>query len=108
MTRGILYVESRPRSPEVLAEYHAWYSDTHLREILGVAGFVSARRFAPVGDDGPFVAIYEIEADDLQAAVTSLREASARGEVRASDVMQLDPPPTIRLFETIATLPPPE
>ena len=108
MPKGILYVESRPRSASHLAEYHAWYSDTHLREVLGVAGFVSARRFAPVGDDGPFVAIYEIEADDLQAAVKSLREASSKGAVQASDVMQMDPPPTIRLFETIATLPPAE
>ncbi len=102
MPKGIMYVESRPRSPEDLAAYHRWYDETHLREIVGVPGFVSARRFAPVDGDGPFVAIYEIEADDLQAAVAALREASRRGDVRMSDVLQMAPPPTVRVLETIA------
>lgn len=102
MPKGILYVESRPRSAEDLAEYHRWYNDTHLHDIVGLDGFVAARRFAPVDDDGPFVAIYEIEADDLQAAVAALREAGVRGDVRMSDVLQMDPPPTVRLLETIA------
>lgn len=105
MPKGILHVESRPRSAEHEAEYHAWYDGAHLRQVLGVDGVVSARRFAPVGHDGPFVAIYEIEADDLQAVVAALRGASRPGDVPPSDVMQTDPPPTVRLFETITTRP---
>src|SRR5690349_20609241 len=83
--KGILIVESRPSSPEHVAEYNRWYDEQHLRDVMGVAGFVAARRFAPVDDDGPFVAIYEIEADDLHAALDGLREAAMRGHVVMSD-----------------------
>lgn len=99
MPKGILYVESRPSSPERLDEYHRWYDETHLREVVGLDGFVSARRFTPVGGDGSFVAIYEIEADDLEAAFASLGEAAMRGDLQMSDAMQMDPPPVLRLLE---------
>lgn len=99
MVKGILYVESMPSSPERLDDYHAWYDETHLRQVVGVGGIVSARRFTPVADDGPFVAIYEIEADDLQGVLASLGEATARGDIQMTDAMQLDPPPTVRLLE---------
>jgi hypothetical protein len=102
MPKGILYIESRPTSPERLGEYHTWYNETHLREVVGLDGFVSARRFSPVDDDGPFVAIYEIEADDLQAVFASLGEAAMRGDLQMSGAMQMDPPPMVRLLELTA------
>src|SRR5690349_14004271 len=101
MARGIFSVESMPASPDRLDEFHAWYDDVHLPEILAFDGFTSARRFAPVDGTGPFVAIYEIEADDLQAALDAFRAASARGETTRSDVVQTDPPPRVRLLAEI-------
>jgi hypothetical protein len=98
-----LYVESRPSSPERLAEYHRWYDEQHLREVAGLDGFVAARRYTPLdgdGDgDGSFVAIYEIESDDLQATFASLADAATRGDVFMSDAIEMDPPPTFRLME---------
>src|SRR5260370_25315733 len=91
--KGILYVETRPASPERAAEYHAWYDDMHLKELVAIDGFVSGRRFAPIGDDGPFVAVYEIEADDLEAARSRLTEAVQAGKVTNSPTVQMDPPP---------------
>jgi hypothetical protein len=40
-----------------------------------VPGFVSARRYRRVGDDGgaEYLAVYEIDADDLAAPVSELR-----------------------------------
>ena len=102
MPKGILYVESRPSSPDRLDEYHAWYTETHLRQVVGLDGFVRARRFAPVADDGPYVAIYEIEADDLEAAFAALAEAATTGVVQMSDAMEMDPPPSVRVLELIA------
>jgi hypothetical protein len=98
---GILLVESLPASPDRADEYHAWYDEVHLRQILGVDGFRSARRFAPVDGAGPFVAIYEIEADDLEAAVEQFRAASRRGDIEPSDALQRDPPPKVRLLAEI-------
>ena len=101
MARGIFLVEAMPASSDRLDEFHAWYDDVHVPEILAFDGFVSARRFAPVEGSGPFVALYEIEADDLQAALDAFRAASRRGETTRSDVVQTDPSPRVRLLAEI-------
>ena len=74
MAKGIIYLETRPVSPDREEEYHKWYNDTHLAEICSVDGIVSARRFAPTDGEGPFIAIYELECDDLDAVVGGLHQ----------------------------------
>jgi hypothetical protein len=103
MPKGILHVETRPASPEQAAEYHKWYNETHIKEILAIEGFISARRFEPVDPDGPFLAIYEIEADDLEGARARLTEATAAGRNSAPVGVSMDPPPVVRYFLEIAT-----
>ncbi len=102
MPKGILYVESRPASPEQAADYHKWYNETHIQEILAIDGFVSARRFEPVGGDGPFIAIYEIDTDDMDAARARLTEATKSGRNSTPVGVSFDPPPTVRYFQEIA------
>ncbi|MFJ8748993.1 hypothetical protein ACIREO_06630 [Streptomyces sp. NPDC102441] len=102
MAKGLLYVESWPSAPEREAEYHAWYEEIHLPEVVALEGFVSARRLAPLDGAGPFVALYEMEADDLRAAVDGLQEAVLRGDLRMSDALRTDPMPVMRLMEVTA------
>jgi hypothetical protein len=102
MPKGIMVVESRPVSPERAAEFQAWYAKTHIPDVLRVDGFMSGRLFTPASEDGPFVAVYEIERDDLQGAVAALGEAFARGDMVMSDCIQMDPPPSIRVLEQAA------
>ena len=103
MPKGILYVESRPPADRV-AEYHAWYEGTHIPEMLAAEGVVAARRFAPVAptgdDDGLFVAIYEIEGDDLAAVMAALR-AGIAGRTPPPDGLLGAGPPVVRLLATI-------
>jgi hypothetical protein len=101
MAKAILIVESRPSSPDRVDEYNDWYNDTHLPEVVALPGFVSAQRYAPA-DDGPFVAVYEIDSDDPGAVVGSLGEAVGSGAVQMSDVLQMDPPPSMRLYNLVA------
>jgi hypothetical protein len=101
MPKGILYVESRPASPEQAAAYHRWYEDTHMREMAEIKGIVSARRFAPLGDDGPFVAIYEIDADDIGAVQARIAEAGKSGALAPPVGVATDPPPAIAYFREI-------
>ena len=68
----------RPR-PKQAADYHQWYNETHLPEMLSVDGFVSARRFEPVEGDGPFIAIYQFDTDDLDATRARLADATKSG-----------------------------
>ena len=87
MARHVLAVLSNPTDGND-DEYNAWYDDTHLADVLTVPGFVAARRFAlaaPVpGQDGPaqrYLAIYEVESDDLPGAIHALIQAGARMDI---------------------------
>ena len=42
MPKGIIYVETMPVSPDKEADYHKWYNDTHLEQILSVEGIICA------------------------------------------------------------------
>lgn len=108
MPKGIMVVQSAPSDPAREDEYNDWYSNTHLPEVCAVPGFVGARRYklhnvgAGDGPSGhPYVAIYEIDADDLTSPMKELRARSMSGQMQMSDVLQLDPPPAITLYELI-------
>jgi hypothetical protein len=89
MPRGIIYLETMPVSPEREADYHEWYNDVHLAEIVSVEGIVSARRFAPTDGKGPFIAIYELDCDDLDAVVQRLSELGASGQMSSLELLDM-------------------
>lgn len=97
MAKGLILVESRPSSPERDREYNTWYDEIHLPELVALDGIVSARRLRPVSGDGPYVALYEVEGDDLQAIVDNM--VANAGQLHMSDALQMDPPPVMRLLE---------
>lgn len=97
MPKGIIHVETRPSSPDRDREYNTWYDEVHLPELLALDGIVSARRCKPVADDGPYIALYEIEGDDLQAILDNM--VASGGKLHMSDALQMDPPPVFRLLE---------
>ncbi|BAX94451.1 DUF4286 family protein [Mycobacterium shigaense] len=98
MAKGIILVESYPSSPEREQEYNTWYDEVHLSELVALDGFVSARRLRPVDGIGPYVAIYEIEGDDLKAVLDNM--IASAGQLTMSDALQLNPAPIPRLLET--------
>jgi len=107
MPKGLLIVSTNPASPEREDEYNQWYEDVHIVDVLKLQGFTAARRYraVPAGPQPPahaYSALYEVEADDLPGALGNLLEASRTGTVRSSDVIQLDPPPNLQLFELIS------
>ncbi|XVQ14764.1 hypothetical protein ACQP1W_20180 [Spirillospora sp. CA-255316] len=106
MLKGIMVVQSGPSDPAREDEYNEWYSTTHLADVCAVPGFVGARRYKVLdgggGQAGPsYLAIYEIEADDLAAPLAALRARRASGEVEMSDALQLDPAPVVTFYELI-------
>jgi hypothetical protein len=97
--KGILLVQSRPASADEADAYHQWYDETHLPEILGVDGFVSARRFAAVDGD-TFLVVYEVaDVDEAKAAMAERRSA---GSMSRPVGVQLDPPPDVQWFSDLA------
>jgi len=104
MPKGILLVTSAPAGAERDQEYNDWYNDVHLAEVLKVSGFTSARRFkkVPSADDpAPYLAIYEVEGDDLSASVTALGAAVSSGDIHMTDAMDAASA-GLTLFEQIA------
>ncbi len=103
MARGIIYLETRPVSTDREDDYHKWYNDTHLAEICSVDGIVAARRFAPTDGEGPFIAIYELECDDLDAVVGRLGELGRSGRMSSLELLDLTTPPIPKVFREIGS-----
>ncbi len=101
--KGIIYLETTPVSPDREAEYHAWYNDTHLEEICAVEGITGARRFAPTDGNGPFIAIYELDCDDLDAVVDRLRELGASGTMSSLQYLNMQTPPIPKVYRQIGS-----
>jgi hypothetical protein len=66
------------------ADFNDWYTNVHLGDILKIEGFVGAQRFHMsntqlAGGDLPYqyLAIYEVETDDLSRATAALGAAGA-------------------------------
>ena len=84
---------SGPRSPEQDQEYNDWYDDVHIPEVCSVAGIVSARRFKLstvqrnlVDASTPrYVAIYDLDAPDIQPIADELGARLADGRMHMSD-----------------------
>ncbi|MCV7259979.1 DUF4286 family protein [Mycobacterium shimoidei] len=103
MPKGIMYLETMPVSADREAEYHKWYNETHLAEICSVDGIVSARRFAPADGEGPFIAIYEIDSDDLDGVVQRLGELGASGKMSSLELLNMEPPPIPKVYREIGS-----
>jgi hypothetical protein len=104
MPKGILSVQTAPADGRD-QDYNDWYDNVHIPEILALAGFTSARRFkrADGQDDAtPYLAIYEIEADDLQSTFAGLGAAMGKGELQMTDAMSREAHPTMVLYELIS------
>lgn len=99
MIKSLLFVESKPESPELVDEYHRWHDGVHVPEMLGIDGFVAARRWQTDGDT--FVTLYEIDTD-VETARASLRAAYATGEMSKPVAVQLQPPAVMRYLSLVS------
>jgi hypothetical protein len=72
-------------------EYNDWYDNTHLSDVLKVDGIVAAQRFKLAemdpSQESPhrYLALYEVESDDLGKVSLALSEAGESGAMFVSD-----------------------
>ena len=77
MGRWLLTVESNCIEPAREKELNDWYDNIHLPDILETPGFISASRYEntnPTEGQGKFIAMYEIETDDLEKTMALFSE----------------------------------
>jgi hypothetical protein len=93
-----MVVGSNPAGPEREEEYNRWYVEEHFPDVLAVPGFTKARRYAlspvrPMAGTEPspygYLAIYEVEADDLEVAGRDLQAALDSGAIPISEDFDL-------------------
>lgn len=98
MPSALMVVGSNPAAPEQEAEFNRWYVEEHLDDVLAVAGFKAARRYTlspvrPMADTEPspygYLAVYEVEADDLEVAGRDLQAALDSGGIPISETFDL-------------------
>lgn len=116
MPRGVLLVMTKPVDSQSEEAYNDWYDNVHLADVLKLAGYTAARRYKPVpspesvdstgGIDWTYLALYEVEADDLQAAHAQLLAAAEQGELPLSEALQMEPAPVVQMYQQITELAP--
>ena len=99
MPSALMVVGSNPVGPEREEAFNRWYSEEHLDDVLAVAGFTKARRYSqspvrPMADTEPspfgYLAVYEVEADDLAQAGRDLQAALDSGAIPISEDFDLN------------------
>jgi len=82
-------------------EYNDWYNNQHLSDLLAVEGFVAAQRFRLADTDPPqefghrYLALYEIETDDLAKTQAALMAAANTDAMVVSEALDLSDPVTL-------------
>ena len=77
----LFMVRSNPQPGQETA-FNDWYTDVHLPEVVSIPGFLSAQRFnlneAQVQPDQAqsYLAIYEIDSDNVAATLDQLSKAT--------------------------------
>jgi hypothetical protein len=93
MARFSLVVYSNPVEGRE-QEYNDWYSNQHLSDLLAIPGVISARRFklsgTQIGEGAQtyqYLAIYEVEADDVPSFLKEMMARTASGAIPVTSAM---------------------
>lgn len=91
MQKWVYAVYTVCQSPGREKEFHEWYDKIHIPDILKTPGFRRATRYEiknPAEGQGKYLALYEIETEDIDKTMALLRDAVAklREQGRMSDV----------------------
>jgi hypothetical protein len=74
------------------AEYNDWYQNTHLAEVLDIPGHTAAQRFRlnrtmGEGQGSPYMAIYDVETDDIDGVFAEMNKRFGTGQLKLSDAL---------------------
>jgi hypothetical protein len=79
-------------------EYNQWYEEHHLKDVLQCPGFVSARRFRLASTQFQFntvtppysyLALYEIETDDIEASLSEIVRRAGTADMVMVDAIDM-------------------
>jgi hypothetical protein len=96
MKKYSLFVFSEPVAGKE-KEYNEWYNVQHLGDLLKIPGIPSASRYHVADVQGPgappevrpYLAVYDIETDDLSSVFKGISSRSGTSEMVMSDAIDL-------------------
>jgi len=98
MPKAVMIVWSNPGEGADEGEYNSWYDSVHAKDVLKIPGFLSCTRFklseaqfGTIDAPGNYLAVYEVDMEDLSDVPKRLGEAFAAGELPMSDVLAPGP-----------------
>lgn len=107
MKEAVLVVLTNPVSPEQEDAFNTWYDRVHVPDVLKVPGFVAARRYrlsdvqlGAAGGEHRYLALYEVETDDLATARDALVKAASDGSMELHEALDMSRVHS-QLFEAI-------
>jgi hypothetical protein len=109
MTHAILVVQTEPISADRAAEFNDWYDSVHIPEVIKVVpGFTGARRYlaspsGPAHPAQPYLAIYEIDAEDPELVLHELQRAVAEQRLDQTTALNRTPPPSMTLYHPVGS-----
>ena len=92
--KGFLLVLTNCTDPAREQEFNDWYTNVHIPDVMGTPGIVRGLRFGLTGEpregQAKFLALYELDTDDVASVQKALGEAMAgkREEGRMIDCIQ--------------------
>lgn len=105
MAKAVLLAWSSPQSADRIAEFHNWYENTHIPQIRAAVPAiteVSRYEFVDSADREAthrYLAIYELDDADVEAAAAALAENGAAGRIEMTTAMDLtDRPPVAQWY----------
>jgi len=107
MTRYLFFAFSDCKAPEREDEYNEWYNTKHVPDMLAIPGMIKGSRWVSSSDKPgqrrKYLALYELETDNIEEFDGKVREATMatikRG--RFSDLPVFDPPEIPRFYRQI-------
>jgi hypothetical protein len=96
MAKYTFVVMSNPTTPGQEAEFNEWYNKIHIADVLNVPGFVAAQRFkladTQFADGKPahrYLALYEIETDDIKGSLAELQKRVGTADMFMTDAIDM-------------------
>ncbi|MDO7842189.1 DUF4286 family protein [Sphingomonas immobilis] len=73
-------------------EYNRWYDERHVPDVVAIPGFTGAKRYRRVPAEGEqpawnYLAIYDIESDDVSAAMAALMTRAGTDAMPISEAL---------------------
>jgi hypothetical protein len=104
MGKYLLFAFSDCKDSAREKEFNDWYNNMHVPDMLEVPGMIQATRWMSAepkeNQRRKYLALYELETDDLEKFNASVRERGMRTmkEGRFSDLPVFDPPEIPRVY----------